>query len=215
MAFTSGPELTTALTNLINSLAAFSCTLWFIRRGLDIKRYRMWFSAYLFLFLNSLIGFVLHGFHLPDKENIILWSILYLLLGLMLGMYVLAVRYDVSGESGFARFGYIHQSVSLAVSLIVAAVNIYDYHYSFPLFSLYAVSNVVYIFYLVIRKSKENPDFLWYLLAVSFFVSGSIIQALPSFKFTFILEFDHNSIYHLFVLVFLLLQFVGIRKVGS
>ena len=56
----SATEASIAYTNLINSFASLLCMGSFIRKGLQIRRNKLWFLAYLFMMLNSFIGFILH-----------------------------------------------------------------------------------------------------------------------------------------------------------
>lgn len=202
-------EISIAYTNLLNSIVSLCFMCCFIRKGLRYRRNRLWFMAYLFLMLNCFIGFILHGFKLPDFENIALWSVLYLLLGIMLSRYVIALRHDVLNEQESPKSLLIG---SLAASLIIAIINIIDYRFSFPLFSLYAIINVFSILVLIIRKIKTDKRYIWYFVAILFFIVGSIIQAMSFIRFRFIFEFDNNGLYHLLLLVFQILQFIGILK---
>lgn len=205
----SAAEVSIAYTNLMNSVVSLCFMTCFIRKGLQIRRNKLWFLAYLFLMLNCFIGFILHGFKLPDFENIALWSVLYLLLGVMLSRYVIALRHDVLNEQESPKGLLIG---SLVVSFVIAIINIIDYHYSYPLFSLYAIINVVSILVLLSRKIKTDKRYIWYFVAILFFIAGSIVQAMSFIRFRFIFEFDNNGLYHLLLLVFQILQFIGILK---
>ena len=74
---------------------------------------------------------------------------------------------------------------------------------------------MIYIISLLLRKIRSEKTYLWYLAGIIFFVIGSLIQAVDGIGFTLVFTFNKDSIYHLFVLAFLLLQFIGIEKTES
>ena len=213
--FRTGFDMTTAVTDLINAAAALIPICWLIKQGLAERRNRLWAAAYSLFALNSAVGFILHGFYLSDSLNIILWSILYVVLGLMLAMYVSSVRYDVFGEQGFDKFLRVSIIVSAVVCVIIAAINVIDYHYSFPLFSAYCILNIGIILSQLFRRIKEDKRFAWYLAAIMIFVIGSVIQAINTIQFSLIWDFNHDSVYHFAMLIFLLVQFKGIRLLSD
>ena len=208
---TTGYEFTTAATDLINAIVAFIPICWLIKHSLAVRRHKLWAISYALFSLNSFIGFIVHGFHLPENINLIIWSALYIVLGVMLAMYVSSVRYDIHKEEGFDRFIRNELLISVVVAAVIAVINVIDYHYSFPLFSLYGILNVGMVVVQLFKIIKTDRRFLWYLLAITAFFSGNILQAINTIRFTLIWEFNHDSVYHFMMLLFLLIQFKGIK----
>ena len=152
--FRTGYDITTAITDLINAFAALIPICSLIKSGLEKRRNRLWTAAYSLFAANCLTGFIVHCFALPDTVNLIIWSLLYIVMGLMLAAYVSAVRYDTKKDHGFDLFLRTSMTVSFIVCIIIAVINVIDYRYSFPLFSLYGSLNVAYILIQLFRKVK-------------------------------------------------------------
>ena len=212
---TTGAEWTKAVTDLINGLVTLWPVIWFLCRKPFTKRYKLWAAAFALLALVSIAGFFMHGFVMSDFLTDALWCGLYVLLSLMLCAYVCAVKVDLDGERGFGRFSRFCLTEALAVSALICAAIIIFSENIFPLFSLYCLSGMAWCIVRLFGQLRARPAFGWYLAGLFVFLAGSILQSVRSIRFTLIWEFDHDAVYHWMVLLFMLLQFKGIRRIGG
>lgn len=209
--FTSGTEITTAVTDLMNGFIALIPLFWLLSRKPRHTRHKAWAVSYLFFILTSVMGFVMHGFIMPKAVNLCLWCMMYPIMSVMLVTYLSAVTYELDGRQ--------RSRSSIAVSLITAflvsaAAAVFRFtmpKYSYLVFSVYCTVNMVYIVVRLLRKIRQDKIYTWYLIAILFNILGSVFQAVKSIHFTVIWEFNYNSIYHFMACLFVLIQFKGIR----
>jgi hypothetical protein len=67
--FTSGYELTTALTNAIILLISLFCAL-------KVKSNKLWRMFFILMFIDAFFGVIVHGFVMSINLNVVLWIIL-------------------------------------------------------------------------------------------------------------------------------------------
>ncbi|MBE5807224.1 MAG: hypothetical protein E7317_02665 [Clostridiales bacterium] len=211
--FTMGTEMTTAATDLVNAAASLVPILWLMRRRPVTKHHRLWTAAFVMFALVSLAGVGMHGFVLGQAAHDALWCAMYLLLTLMLTLYAACIRHDIRGDEGFGRFFRVTMALAVVVAAALGYVNIVLPPYSFPLFSLYCVVNLVYMIALLAPRARADGRYRWYLAAIGFFVAGSLLQAVKGIRFTIVWEFNSNAVYHFALLIFLFVQFKGVRLV--
>ena len=82
----------------------------------------------------------------------------------------------------------------------------------FVQFSIYAVLLLLYAIVKLISARKEKPYLNYFLLGIFFLVAGSVLQNIKSLKFHIILDFDYNSIYHIFTLFLILCVHKGLKS---
>lgn len=209
---TTGTEFTTAVTDLINGIVSLGPILWFLRKKPRTKRDKLWAAAFGMLALMSVAGFLIHGFVMPASTNDLLWCGMYLFLALMVSSYVIAIKYDLDGENGLARFLKADILLALIVSVGLGVMNYLLPDYSFPLFSVYCLAHLAYCIVRLCGQVKSRPCFGWYLLSIFILISGSALQAVKSIQFTLIWPFNYNAVYHWMTLLFMLVQFYGVRR---
>lgn len=211
---TSGMAFKTAVTNIFNASAALILIASFMRQKPLTKHDRLWINAYLVFIFVCLSGFVLHVFDLPEAVLKPLWCIMFWCLNYMLASYVKAVRYDIDGSRGMDRFRKIITVSMILVSLSLnAAVYLLEGNGAFMLFSCCAS---VYLFYIIIRMAGKVSDcscFLWYLAAIAFLITGSILQTIEGLEVTVIWTFNRDCIYHFMTFSFVLLQYIRDRQI--
>ncbi|MGX8687971.1 MAG: DUF6962 family protein [bacterium] len=210
---TSGMAFKTAVTNIFNACAALILIVSFLRHKPLTKRDKLWINAYLAFFFVCLSGFVLHAFVLPEAVLKPLWCIMFWCLDYMLASYVKAVRYDIDGSRGMDRFRKIITVSTILFSLSLnAAVYLLKGNGAFMLFSCFALVYLVYIIVRLAGKVRECPYFLWYLAAIAFLITGSILQTIEGLEVTIIWTFNRDCIYHFMTFIFVLLQYIGIVR---
>ncbi len=202
---------TTAVTDLINGSVTLVPVIWCLRQKPFSKRYRLWAAAFAFLAAVSFAGFFIHGFVMTDFLTDALWCGMYVFLSLMMSAYVRAVRYDTGGEEHFSRFSRISIGLALTVALLmcitvcVLSVDI------FLLFSAYCMTGLIMCVIMLSRQMRSRPVFAWYIAAIFVLVAGSILQSIKSIRFRIIWEMNYDTVYHFTVLLFMLIQFRGVR----
>lgn len=194
-------------------LVTFGPMLWCIRRQSCGKRYLLWTIAFGMLVIVSIAGFFVHGFIMSESLNNVLWYGMYLLLCLMISSYVIAVKYDVDGEKGIAVFFKLNIALSVIVTFLLDIMTYVLPGYSFLLFSAYCLGNLVYCIVKLFQQIKIKSVFKWYLASIFILIVGSVLQSIKSIQFTVIWEFNYNAVYHFMTLLFMVIQFCGVRLI--
>lgn len=134
-------------------------------------------------------------------------------LNYMRASYVVAVKYDIDGNKGMNRFRKMIVTATVLVSLFLnAAVFLFEGNGPFMIFSCYNVLCMTYIIVRLIRNVKACRSFLWYLVAIAFLITGSILQTIEGLEITLIWSFNRDCIYHFMTCIFVLLQYTGVLK---
>jgi len=209
--FTTGTEMTTAATDLINGVISIGPMLWFLRKNPRTKRNKLWAAAFGMLALMSAAGFLIHGFVMSPSLNDLLWCGMYLFLSLMVSSYVIAIKYDLDGEKGLSAFIRADLLLAVMVPVGLGVLNYLFPDYSFALFSVYCLAHLIYCIVRLWRRVQSCPCFKWYLLSIFILILGSALQAVKSIQFTLIWPFNDNAVYHWMTLLFMLVQFYGAR----
>ena len=159
----------------------------------------------------SVFGFFAHGFKMTLNTNIILWCVIYTCLAFLIGFYVCAVKHDIDGkDKKFFRISMILSGI-VAVLMVIMLIIIPDYSYT--AFSVFCLVYLVYCIVKLFRQRRGMPELNWYLVAIFVLIIGCILQSIKSIHFTILnWEFNYNAVYHFCILLFLLIQFKGIRK---
>ena len=214
--FTTGTEWTTAVTDLFNGLVTLIPLLWCLRQKPSTLRYILWAAAFGMLALMSISGFFIHGFAMSRALNDALWCVMYLLLMLMLSVYVIAIKYDIDGERGLRLFSRVNIAMAVIVSVLLGIMNYRFPDYSFVLFSIYGFGNLIYCIVRLVGQLRRRPGFRWYLAGIFIFIIGSILQSIKAIQFTIAgWPFNYNAVYHFMTLLFMFVQFKGVRVLGN
>jgi hypothetical protein len=211
MEFIHNPtEQTTAATDAIAAAIAIAAAVYLHRIG-QKSRYKtcLWVWVFGLLALAAILGSIAHGFQISKALQTSLWYPLYLSLGLLVALFMVAVVYDIFGEATARR--------TLPI-MVVVAVGFFGitlfWPDSFLIFIIYEA--VVMLFalggytWMAYRRHLEGA---WLMVAGIFvtLIAGGV-QAGNDLSFTFIWSFDHNGIYHLLQMVGIALLVAGLRK---
>ncbi len=208
---TTGYELTTAVTNLLN---AFITAVLMIRihQTVTPPLRRLLWNLTFFLFLTvSLAGAAVHGIVMNQETYKLLWNVLYSVMGIMLAVFVTALMYEGYGPA------YVKKT-ALTAGLLVAVfipVQLYletTYRIGFIGFIVYCLINIFLITLMLLKVRKQKTYLNWFLAGIFFLIAGSILQQVKSIKFHLIVDINYNVIYHLFILIFALLSYRGILE---
>lgn len=204
----SPTEQTTAITDLFLSLQAIGA-IWILNRS-QAKRpgwTDLWTWFFSLLSLSSLLGALSHGLKMTATVNTALWIVIYLALGIMMALFLIAaVTMHWSPELGIRCLPY---GMLIAFTFFVVTQVWSD---SFLLFVIYeAISMllalILYLSCFWLRREKGSG-----LLAAGILVgiAAAIIDTQSTLRFTFIWEFNNHGIFHLVQMISLLLLTIGV-----
>ena len=191
----SPTELTTAVTDVVLAVLALLCSLTVLDTGQTAPwKADLWGGAFGLLALSGVLGAIAHGFKMPGTASRWLWHALYLILGLIVGLFVVGVIYDGWGETA-ARWSL---PVMVSTSLIFFSVTLLKPD-TFVVFIVYETAAM--IFALVVYGSLTFWQTLdgagLMTLGILITLVAGAVQATKTLSFTLIWPFDHNGLYHL------------------
>ena len=199
----SEAELSCAFTDLllmaISILLAISLTR---NRSSQIARY-YWIWGLCLLAASAFLGACVHGFEVSAFTYATLWTILYLIMGLCVGCFVIASSYDWFGLEGVNRIRY---PIFICAGLFWAlAVN---WHDGFILFMLYQAVALIFVLLVYGRALFSSlPGSLFIVLSVLVLLLAAWIQNQYDLYVDMFWLFDHNGLFHL-------IQIIGILVLG-
>ena len=185
--FTTGIELTTALTNVVIFIVS-------IFGYIKIKN-KLWKMFYLLMSIDSFLGIIAHGIVMSQTVNNILWVILTIIFTITINMF-LCIFGNMKLKTNYIMSGI------LSIILLLLFYLGKDY---LLVFSYYCLIIVIISIYFIIKKMKDK---LWYLLGfASQIVGGILLLCRVSMGLI-----NYNGIYHLFAALTLIFFYIGIKK---
>lgn len=203
-------EQTTAITDGILAIIAFGATVylkWISKR--NCWKMSLWICFFYLLSTASVLGAIAHGLQLSKIVQDIIWCILYLSLGLMISVFMVAALCDLFGEKRARRV--------LPVMVTIGVV-------FFIITTIWSDSFVVFIIYEAVIMFFALGSYIWlsysisygggWYMAVGILISimAAIFQTFNSISFTIVWPFDHNGVYHIIQIVGLFFIIIGLRK---
>jgi hypothetical protein len=203
-------EQTTAVTDAVLAVLAIAVAAYLRRIGQNTRwKTTLWVWACGLMALAAVMGTIVHGFKMSATLHAFLWHPIYLSLGLLVALFLVAVVYDVWGEASARRI--------LPVMIVVGAgffcITLVRPG-SFLVFIIYEAVVMLFALGGYLRVAyKGRLEGAW-LMAAGIFVAivAAGVQASKAFSFTFIWSFDHNGLYHLIQMVAIVLLCAGLRK---
>jgi hypothetical protein len=206
----SPTELTTAATNAALALMSIALAVLVCRIGTS-DRFRSLIWAWLFGLMAAAAGWgaVVHAMEWPPSVRVVLWHPLYLALGLLVSLFIVAVVRDLRGEyrakqllpfTVMAGFGF--WGITLAVPG------------SFAVFIVYEAAAMVFALggYVLLFRRGRLPGAGWMAAGILVTIVAAGVQAGGRTSFTFIWPFDHNGAYHLIQMAAMPLFLAGLQK---
>lgn len=204
----SATEQTTAITDLLLSLQAIGA-IWILKRS-QVRR-PVWTDLWTWflglLSAASLLGAISHGIDMTSSVNTILWVVIYLVLGIMMALFLIAavtLHWDPQLGKRCLPYGMV---VAFAFFLITQI-----WSDSFLLFVIYeAISMLLaltlYLSCFWFRREKGTG-----LLAAGIIVGivAAALDAQPSIQLNFIWTFNNHGVFHLVQMISLLLLTIGV-----
>lgn len=226
MFLSTAPEITTAITDgLLGLIALFlSYKLYANKSQIEQLRQKIWSLVLLGFGLSAIIGVPAHAIYsiagtTPTNlhAQTLYWAFLGLLLFFMSAMLGVATTYDLTGTKSL-RKKIIIISVSAFLFyiayFIVAVMNIVSGY--FIIFIGYSAVIMLFalVSYIALYFKKKDPAYLFIIAAIIVAITGNTLQSMRNIYFTAIWEFDYNSVYHFFMMISLVLFYLGVNNIS-
>jgi hypothetical protein len=203
-------ELTTAATDAILAVLALICIRWLgARRSADPPKVTVWILVLALLAVASALGAVAHGLDLSSDAIYLLWQPLFLSLGLVVALFVVAAAYDGLGPDTARR---------LLIPALVLGACFYLVTLLFPgtflVFVLYeAVAMLVALALYVRLALRTGESWSWLMvLGIALNIAAAAIQASGTVRLNVGVPLDHNGVFHLVQMVAIVLLVAGVGK---
>lgn len=186
---TSGYELTTAITNIF----IFVVSLYAL---INIKIDKKWKFFFFLMTIDSFLGVVAHGIVMSKTVYDLLWMLLSIIFTITINtMFCIFMKY---------KFKYIiYLSLLLSIPLIIQVIVDADYILTFV---VYTIMIFILSMYSVYKHGDDTKK--WFLIGFIVQFIGGILM-LSRVK---LVSLNHNGICHLFMVIALILFYIGIRK---
>lgn len=201
-------ELTTAATDAILAIQALVCIRWLAaRKSADPARVTLWVLVLGLLAIASALGAVAHGLELSADTLYVLWQPLFLALGLVVALFVVAAVYDGIGPVTARR---------LLIPALVVGAGFYLLTLLFPgtfmVFVMYEAVAMLLALGLYLRLAlRGGAGWQWLMvLGIALNIAAAAIQASGSVRFTLGVPFDHNGVFHLVQMVAIVVLVAGV-----
>jgi hypothetical protein len=207
-------ELTTAATDAILAVLALFCIRWLAARRLaDPPKVTVWILVLALLAVASILGAVAHGFDLSSDTRYLLWQPLFLSLGLVVALFVVAAAYDGLGPDTARR---------LLIPALVLGACFYLVTLLFPgtllVFVLYEAVAMLVALALYVRLAARNGErWAWLMvLGIGLNIAAAAIQASGTVRLSLGVPLDHNGVFHLVQMVAIVVLVAGVgRSLGN
>jgi hypothetical protein len=204
-------EQTTAATDALLAILAFVIMVKVYKsgEGIDLKKTRIWTWVFGLLTVASALGAAAHGFQMSRLTKLVLWQPLNLSLILIICLFAAGVVYD------FKKFTL---PKALIPVLLVCAIIFFTITVILPdvlttVFIKAEAAAMLFAFagYIILASRKTIKGAGLMAAGILVTIIAAVIQAIHSVKVVFILEFDHNGIFHIVQMIGLIILFKGLQ----
>jgi len=203
-------ELTTAATDAVLAVLAIACIRWLaVRRSADPDKVTLWILVLALLAVASILGAVAHGLALSPGLVFLLWQPLFLSLGLVVALFVVAAVYDGFGPRA-ARLLLIPALVVGAAFYLVTLV----FPGTFLVFVLYEAVGMLAALALYSRLAiRTGQSWAWLMVTgVALNILAAGIQATETVRVNLVIPLDHNGVFHLVQMVAIVVLVAGVGQ---
>ncbi len=203
-------ELTTAATDAVLAVLAIACIRWLaVRRSADPDKVTLWILVLALLAVASILGAVAHGLALSPGLVFLLWQPLFLSLGLVVALFVVAAVYDGVGPRA-ARLLLIPALVVGAAFYLVTLV----FPGTFLVFVLYEAVGMLAALALYSRLAiRTGQSWAWLMVTgVALNILAAGIQATETVRVNLVIPLDHNGVFHLVQMVAIVVLVAGVGQ---
>jgi len=192
----SQTELSTAVTDFflgVECLFLMGYLNWRYRNETDNRRLIIWSWVLGLLCTASFLGALVHGIEMQDSLREILWKPLYLMLGVLVAMFLIAAINDLSGSDVARRL--FPWSIAFGCVLFVLTELFSGLFLVFVIYEAVFMTAALGIYiYLSIKRGLCGGVPISAAIFINILAAG--IQS-SQLSFTLLTTFDHNGIFHL------------------
>lgn len=196
---TSGSELITGLTNLI--IMFTTLVILFSFRKLKIDKKKMWYIFYISVIVDSMLGFIIHSFMWSSETVKIMWIILSFAFCITLN----SLLFTVIKCSSVSKMLII--SIVMYLIFIIETVSGIDFLLTFIVIALFYILYILWFYTHKYIKTRTKKD-KFYIIAIVLQIIGGLFL-LFKIKVNFIVFFDKNGIYHMFMIFTIIFMYLG------
>lgn len=196
---TSGSELITGLTNLI--IMFTTLVILFRFRKLKIDKKKMWYIFYISVIVDSIFGFIIHSFMWNSETIKIMWIILSFVFCITLN----SLLFTVIKCSSVSKM--LITSIVMYLIFIIETVSGIDFLLTFIVIALFYILYILWFYTHKYIKTRTKKD-KFYIIAVVFQIIGGLFL-LFKVKVNFVVFFDKNGIYHMFMIFTIIFMYLG------
>ena len=199
-------ERVTAITDVFMGLLATFAALSISQ--LDGVRSDLWAWTFGLLALSSFLGAVAHGFQMTQKTNDRLWMPINLSLGLVLGLFVVAALFDLSGEQAARTALPVMLAVGVGFFLFTlwkpgTFMTFIAYE---ALAMLFALGSYGYIFFTGTLAGAG-----WLVTGILITIIAAVVQATGKAGKGIVWYFDNNGVFHIIQMMGLVMLWMGLK----
>lgn len=196
---TSGSELITGLTNLI--IMFTTLVILFRFRKLKIDKKKMWYIFYISVIVDSMLGFIIHSFMWSSETIKIMWIILSFVFCITLN----SLLFTVIKCSSVSKM--LITSIVMYLIFIIETVSGIDFLLTFIVIALFYILYILWFYTHKYIKTRTKKD-KFYIIAIVLQIIGGLFL-LFKIKVNFIVFFDKNGIYHMFMIFTIIFMYLG------
>ncbi|NIM52964.1 MAG: hypothetical protein GTO22_27630 [Gemmatimonadales bacterium] len=202
-------ELTTAATDVLLGVVAVAGVIYLYRlRDSDRWKVQVWAAVLGLLAVASLLGAVAHGLELEPGVRDLLWQPLFVLLGLVVALFVVAAVYDWRGRLAASRMLPAMVIVALGFYAVTRVIS-----GTFLVFIAYEAAAMVLALsvYTLLAARRRLRGAGVIAMAIALNILAAAIQATGTVSVTIIWPFDHNGVFHLVQMAALVVLVAGLQ----
>lgn len=196
---TSGSELITGLTNLI--IMFTTLVILFSFRKLKIDKKKMWYIFYISVIVDSMLGFIIHSFMWSSETIKIMWIILSFVFCITLN----SLLFTVIKCSSVSKM--LITSIVMYLIFIIETVSGIDFLLTFIVIALFYILYILWFYTHKYIKTRTKKD-KFYIIAIVLQIIGGLFL-LFKIKVNFVVFFDKNGIYHMFMIFTIIFMYLG------
>ena len=198
---TNGSELITGLTNLV--IMFTTLVVFFKIYKLNIKNKNSWVLFYISILIDSFLGFIIHSFLWPKFIIDILWIILSFIFCITLN----SLLFTIIDKRNNEMFYIIISSILIYLILIIETIFRIDFLLTFIIIaSLYLIAILIFYIHNFIKSCDKY--YLFYIFGLFLQMIGGLFLIIKP-KFCYLICFDKNGIYHLFMVMTIIFFYLG------
>ena len=199
--FVTGAELTTGFIDLLTGLFLLPFCFIVLRKPGEKTRKTLWALFLTLLSVGNIGGFLIHAPDWNEKITFIAWFFLYAVMYGLLVAFAFLAWYRYFGKLPGKGIAALLLG-SCAVCYLLSAISDVIGLNGIVIYAIYGVALdlpalIAFIFLAVKRKEKGPARFILILPPL---LIGAVFEIIQTGGFTLIVPFDHNGIFHLFLL---------------